>query len=369
MKSLDQRRPTSPRRRAAAALCLALATLAALAAPAPARAETYWVDGYELEITLEPLRPAYILGEPIRLSIRVENRSETELEMLWSGEGGPGWPDDFEVRVFGPDGRELPRPPGEAAAPAAMYDHLRLRAPGDRDRVLPVSGLTVHLDRWGKIERPGLYTVTFRRGLRAGPYRGRFRLYRGTTKPAAEVRLQAQINVVEGGAERVGRLIEELGAKTMECGWRPLEQSQAVASAMRLADLDDERIVPYFVRALGKCKEGSIRSAALRVFEKFQTDAAFEGLRAASADADEDLRTLAALELSKSKHPKARRHLLSLRRDPFYGVRLMVLNALESWDTQEARRLIWEMTNDEHPQVKAEALRFLQERAGHPPRR
>jgi hypothetical protein len=51
-----------------------------------------------------------------------------------------------------------------------------------------------------------------------------------------------------------------------------------------------------------------------------------------------------------------------MRNDSYYGVRLMVLNALEAKDTEAARRVIWEMTNDKHPSVRDEALRFLQQR-------
>ena len=156
-----------------------------------------------------------------------------------------------------------------------------------------------------------------------------------------------------------------LAASMLDCSPGP-----SVASATRLAELKDRRVLKHMAGAMEKCRRNpSIRYTALGAFAKFETDEALEGLRLAASDADEDFRTAAAQHLIRHRHPRARALLLSLRKDPFYGVRLMVLNALESWDTQEARRLIWEMTNDEHPQVKAEALRFLQERAGHPPRR
>jgi HEAT repeats len=341
-----------------AALLAALLALALAPLPhARAAAEVYWVDGYELKISLEPARTQFVLGEPLYVSLDVENRSDTDLELMWSGEQGPGWPDDFEMTVVGPDGQVVPRPSDEEVAPDTAYDNGRVRAPGNAERVMPQTGLLLDVRRWAKIEKPGLYTVVCRRGLRAGPFVRRYRLFPGTTKAAVEVRLQTEIKVVEGGEERIGKLIEELSATMLG-----RDDSASVEAAMRLAALDDERIVKPFVAAFGACRTASIRAAAVRTFARFPGDEAFEALRRAASDPDDDTRTLAAQGLMGSKHPKARALLLSMRRDDYFGVRMIVLDALEAEDTHEARRLIWEMTHDEVPLVRDEALRFLQER-------
>lgn len=353
-----------------ARLCAAalLVTLAALAAAPRARAQsaqTYWVDGYELEVTLRPMRAAYVLGEPVTLQLGFENRADTDLELLLSGEQkGEGWPDDFEVTVTGPDGQRLPREDGGESGHQNSYTNSFVRAarPGAHETVR--MGVLLTLEGWAKVERPGVYGVTLRRGLRVGPYGRRYRLFPGTTKPAVELRLKAEFTVTEGGEERTGRLVEELGARMLECN-----PGSSVEAATRLADLKDGRALKYMTEAVAKCKNPSIRYTALGAFGKLDTDAAFEGLRAAAADADADFRTTAATIIAKSKHKGARALLLSLRKDPYYGVRFVVLGALEAWDTPRARRLIWEMTSDEHPLVREEALRFLQERSAHPPRR
>jgi hypothetical protein len=350
------------RRRAHAAAALALTLLAPLIGTRAA-AETYWLDGREVEVTLRPLRPSFILGEPVELVLEFINRSADDLELLLSGEGGPGWPDDFEVRVFGPGGKALPRPDPEERGRDTPYTNTYVRASHD-NTVTPTTAMRLRLDSWAELDRPGLYTVKLRRGVRAGPYGGSYRLFPGTTRPAVEVAVETQVRVVRGGPERVGGLIDELGEKMLGC-----DQTAAVEAAMRLADIADERVVAHFRRALDKCRAPNIRTAAVRAFAKFATEPAFEGLRLASRDADEDLRTVTANLIGTSKHPKALGLLLSLRRDPYYGVRMMVLLNLEGMDTARARRLIWEMSNDEHPLVKEEALRFLQERATHPPRR
>jgi hypothetical protein len=225
-------------------------------------------------------------------------------------------------------------------------------------------GIILTLEGWAKIEKPGVYGVTVRRGLRVGPYGRRYRLFPGTTKPAIELHLKTEFTVTGGGEERTGELIDELGARMLECN-----QSSSVEAAVRLADLKDGRALKYMTEAIAKCQNPSIRYTALGAFGKLDTDAAFEGLRAAASDADADFRTTAATMLARSRHNGARALLLSLRKDPYYGVRFVVLGALEAWDTERARRLIWEMTNDEHPLVRQEALRFLQERSTHPPRR
>lgn len=359
---MNRTRPRAPRRSLACAAAL-LAALAAL--NPPALAETYWVDGYELEVGLSPARAAFVPGEPVTLDLKFENRSATDLELMLSGEReGEGWPDDFEVLVTGPDGGRLPRPDAEDGGSQTSPTNMFVRAV--RNELMGTISVSevFDLSGWAKIEKPGHYSVTFRRGLRVGPYGRRYRLFPGTTKPATELSLKAEFEVVEGGKDGLGKLIEKLGASALAC-----DQSVSVSSTSRLGALKDARAVKYLVAAMQKCKNPSIKYQALGALSKHETDEAFEGLRLAASDADEDFRTVAAQQLAQSKHPKARRLLLSLRADPYYGVRLMVLNTLEAWDTAEARKLIWEMTNDEHPQIKEEALRFLQERAGHPPSR
>jgi hypothetical protein len=355
-------RPLTRARLSAAAL---LFTLAAMLAPAPVRAETYWVDGYELEVTLRPARGSYVLGEPVTLNLVFVNRTDTDLELLLSGERrGEGWPDDFEITVVGPGGERLSRSGNGEADLRDSFANIFVRAMHPGPYATLSMSLSLSLERWAQIERPGVYAVTVRRGLRVGPYAGSYRLFPETTKPAVELSLKAEFTVTEGGAERTGKLIEELGARMLEC-----DQSLSVEAASRLASLKDERTLRYMSEAMRKCKNPSIRYTALRAFATVDTDAGLAGLRAATSDADEDFRTVAATFLAQSEHKGARGLLLSLRKDPYYGVRLVVLSALEAWDTGHARKLIWEMTNDEHPKVREEALRFLQERGVHPPNR
>ena len=342
--------------RPALASLLAVASLAAMLTPARARAEVYWLDGYEVEVTLKPLRESFVLGESIALSLTFENRSETPVELLLSGDGGRGLPDDFDVRVTGPDGKPVPRPAaGEYGRDG--YSNVPLSVRRDELVAARLVSITVPLENWGRFEKPGVYKVALRRGVIAGPYNGKYRLRPETTKQRAELRLETEFTIVEGGDARTIELVEELSASMLAC-----DQNVSVSATTRLIALNHWRVVKPLAEAVEKCKNPSIRYQALQGISKFNTDAAFEALRAATSDPDEDFRTVATNELASNKHPKAYALLLSLRRDPFYGVRMMVLNALEGKDTEAARRRIWEMTNDEHPMVRREALRFLQQR-------
>ncbi|HKG12418.1 MAG TPA: HEAT repeat domain-containing protein [Pyrinomonadaceae bacterium] len=335
---------------------LALASLASPPAPASARAETYWLDGYEVEVTLKPLREPFVLGEPVELVLTFENRSEAAVELLLSGDGGRGRPDDFDVSLTGPDGKPVPRPaPTEEGR--GGYSNIFLSVRRDELVAARLMSLTVPLKNWGRFERPGVYKVSLRRGVVAGPYNGKYRLWPETTKHRTELRLETKFIIVEGGDAGVGELIEELGARVLAC-----DQNSSVAATTRLAALEDERAVKPLAEAVAKCKNPSIKYQALQGLAKFSTDAGFEALRAAASDPDEDFRTVAAQAVAHNEHPKASALLLSMRRDSYYGVRLMVLNALEEKDTEAARRLIWQMTHDEHPMVREEALRFLQQR-------
>jgi hypothetical protein len=355
---------TRSRRTARLSAAALLVALAALAAPARAQdAQTFWVDGYEIGVTLQPVRAGFVLGETVVLSLGFENRSGTDLELLLSGEQGPGWPDDFEITVTGPAGARLPRPGADEDGRETSYSNSYVRATRGRD--FPgAMNILLHLTGWAKVERPGRYAVTLRWGVRAGPLGRRYRLFPGTTKPAVEVSAQTTFEVVEGGPEGLGRLIEGLGGVMLKC-----QQSAAVEAATRLSAIKDERVVKYMAEAMRTCRNPSVTSQALGALSKFATDEAFKALQLAASNADDDLRTTVAHHLGGNKHPRARALLLSMRTDPYYGVRMMVLNVLEGTDTAESRKLIWEMTGDEHPMVRDEALRFLQERATHPPRR
>src|SRR5436309_1143356 len=209
----------------------ALALLAALLVPARASAETYWLGGYQVEVALKPSRSSFVLGEPIDLLMTFENRSGTAVELLLSGSASSGWPDDFDVRVTGPDGKALPRPE-ESGEGRDGDSYLNTFLPARSKALMGMisSGVTVSLKNWALPEKPGLYKVTLRRGVVAGPYNGRYRLSPETTKPAAELRLETEFTVVEGGEERVGKLIEELAEKML--GNDP---SASVDAAMRLS--------------------------------------------------------------------------------------------------------------------------------------
>src|ERR1044072_7733298 len=305
--------------RPALALLLALASLAAMLAPARARAETYWLDGYEVEVTLKPGRDSFVLGEQVTLMLGFEGRSDTELELMLSAEGG-GWPDDFDVSVKGPDGETVARPEGRR--PDDTYDNVAMRGHlmmhGSRAWRGERAGmnLVLSLKDWAKMKNPGLYAVTLRRGVRAGIYNGRrYRILPGTTKPAVEIRLQTRVKITSPGEDGVGRLVEELRASMLACN-----QDSSVAATTRLGGLGDERVVGPLAEAVAKCKNPSIKYQALQGLSKFSTDAAFEALSAAAADPDEDFRTVVANELGENKHPKALPLLLSMRRDPYYGV-------------------------------------------------
>jgi hypothetical protein len=347
--------------RYARAVTLTLAALASLLlAHARASAETYWLDGNEVEVTFKPMRQSFVLGEPIELMLWFENRSDTAVELLLSSSAGRGWPDDFDVRVTGPDGKALP--PLERSGEGRDGDsYLNSFLPVRSSAQMGVlsSGVGVSLKNWTRPEKPGRYKVSLRRGVVAGPYNGKYRLWPETTKPGVELRLETEFTIVESGGDDVGALVEELSVKTLACDRSPMDSPDA---AGRLAALDDERAVKPLAEAVAKCRNASVKYPALQALAKFPTDAAFEALRAASTDADEDFRTVVAQTVARNKHPKAYALLLSMRRDTYYGVRLMVLNALEAEDTEASRRLIWEMTNDEHPLIKNEALRFLQQR-------
>lgn len=314
-----------------------------------ARAQTYWPDGYEVELTLKPSQTKYLPGETPGLVLEIKNHSDTNLEILFSAraDGSRHLMEGFDLSVVAPDGVVVPRPPATEGGPG-LYDDMFVEA-----------GHTVEffaaLQSRAKLDKPGTYTVTCRSGLTVNPYTERTSVLLDMDKPATEVHFQTQFEVVAAEQERTGKLIDELGAKTLD-----KDQASSSAAAAKLSSIKDERVVKYFVEAIRESKNPSVRYTALGALSRFDSDSALEGLKLGARDADVNFRTAAAVGLSHSKHPKSAEALLAMRDDKYYGVRLVVLYKLERIDTDDARRMIWEMANDENKSVSDEALRYLQ---------
>src|ERR1700738_4063540 len=181
---------------------------------------------------------------------------------------------------------------------------------------------------------------------------------------------QARLEVIPRDDNKMGEVIDSLGTALLEQRY-----VEANGPAKSLGYIDDERAIPYWVKAL-RTNEYSMKFAALRALGQFNNDTAFEALKEGMATKGEDMggaatkegadqmavniRDAAAGSLSQSKHLGAISFLLSRRADKSEGVRLTILHTLGKMKPDEALPILREMTRDENPRVSNEAKRYVQ---------
>ena len=183
------------------------------------------------------------------------------------------------------------------------------------------------------------------------------------------VRVPLKTPAIEQAA--LGRLIDRLGERM---NIRPNNlASEAAADSLSL--IDDERVIPWYVKAVAS-DSSSLRSRALDRLRQFESDAALEGIRIGMNTQAEDfqggsaslhlanrmansVRHTAAYALAFSPHPKAKDLLLTMRGDPYEAVRIVVVQTFGEMDTPQALQLLKEMSQDSDETVRSEAKRYL----------
>ena len=169
---------------------------------------------------------------------------------------------------------------------------------------------------------------------------------------------------------KMGKLIASLGAKI-----RALKPNHSDDKAEQmLAAMHDERIIPYWI-VLAEKPHFSPRITACRALGHYKTDEAFAALKkllkttadevrgsATTPEGDEGcakaVRHWAIDGIGASPHPKALPLYWTFANDPYYGVRLWVLQKAAEVKTPEARAIIQKMTSDENETVRNEAVRY-----------
>ena len=326
----------------------------------PAQGQTYSVNGAQIEVSILPEKSVIMLGEPIHLSFIVRNLSGTD---LCFSEGGDyrnrlGRPESYDVRAVRSDGKQVPKPEiligmggviGGVKVPAGASATIQLFLP-----------------HWAPFEETGIYTITCKRTLGFLDLDAEGLRSNGISVP---VQTSVQIEVVGSNHEKMGDIIEKLGAEMLG------EDEEKAERASRSLDyINDERTVPYFVKAIDS-DTNSLVLSSLRSLSKYSTDLAIEGIkkvmkaspkemrrasnRQSAISMAESVRLSAAIALKDSKHPDAFSLLLSMRKDSYWGVRLNVVHALGGLGTPEAIEILREMSKDENEVLSREAIRYL----------
>jgi HEAT repeats len=325
-----------------------------------AQGQAYSVNGAQIEVSLAPEKSVIMLGEPIHLSFIVRNLSGTD---LCFSEGGDyrnrlGRPESYDVRAVRSDGNQV------------IKQIFMLGMAGVVGAVeVPVGGAATRhlfLPHWAPFVKTGIYTITCKRTLEFLDLDAEGFHSNGIS---VTVQTSVQIEVVESNHEKMGEIIEKLGAEMLA-----EDEEKARLAALSLNYINDERAVPYFVKAIDS-GANSLVCSSLRSLSKYSADSAIEGIkkgmkaspkemrRAGNSQSAismaESVRLSAAIALKDSKHPDAIPLLLSMRKDSYWGVRLTVVHALCESGTPEAMEILQDMSKDENKDVSQEAIRYL----------
>ncbi len=329
--------------------------------PSTTPAEAPWskaVNGLEARVTLK--RTEVINGTPI-ISTSLELRNVSDrgepMKLAWSS-------DRLKPRVLDGDGHELRRAHGPYDGPAFGSRSLLIPRGGTVSLNISCRGLGIGADKAGLIDLGPSHCWVFDtdekgyhlqavleipkpkedRDETGWNWHGRIEI------PPARVPLKTQ----PPDPAKVGPRIEQLGRKMMD---RPgAGASEAAARALSL--FDDVRVIPWYLKAMDTDSYG-LKFAAIGRLCRFRGDEALKGLKKGMAQTNTNLRLAAAQGLARSPHPNARKLLLSMRNDPYYGVRITILHTFGKRDTAESRKLLEEMTRDANKLVRDEARRYL----------
>ena len=326
-------------------------------------ANRYSTDLGKIEIALVPEKAVIMVGEPVSLSFNVRNLSDTDLQTIQGGDyrNRLGRPESYVVTAIDPNGQTVP-----------VLDAGPTMGGIEGPQKIPAKGTwtrRLFLPHWVKLTQAGEYTITCRTVLKVSPASG------GNWEPSQEttdvpVKASTQLTVVAADETRMGALIDALGAKMLNA------DSEASEEAIRcLTAIEEERVVPFFTEAIDSDSYG-LKFAALTALANFRSDEALRGIRKGmntqasdmmtdatteevAGQLADNLRHAAAVALSKSPHPQAKSLLLSMWKDPYYGVRINVLHCLGKMDTPESLQMLRNMADDADEMVRNEALRYI----------
>ena len=320
-----------------------------------------------LTTTLIAEKPTILLGEPIRVSFVVHNPSATDLQIRVGGDyrNSLGRPESFTVTVLDDMGKPVPQPDADPSLGGIV-----------RPEKIPARGtytFALFLPHWATFAKAGTYSIVVRRTLQVSKYTpGAGDTEAKTSDMAVEAR--TTITVTPPDLEKMGNLIAALG-KTLLTG----AGDAAAEATRRLTCINDERVIPYFVRAFDE-RKGELRFAGVQsgALDRYNNQAAFETLQKAmdihGSDINDvsskqfaqeraaNIRQTATMALLRSPYPEAFPFLLTRRNDPAPAVRLTILHALGKQGEHELQAvlpLLREMSHDKNTMIRDEAKRYL----------
>jgi hypothetical protein len=301
--------------------------------------------GSKVSVKLESTKPAFMVGEPVELKVVISNGNErsviVELDenniepfSVWSElENGEVLIDRFSggMSHSGPIQCQLIKSGESFSYNIFLPDRFALPKIGKYTinvaRNQPIQDVTDTNEHW-------MYA---------------------TTVITIPVFVSTTFDIVPTDKVKMGMFIDELIVKTQK---RKEDYKEANRASKVLTEIDDERVIPYFVAAI---RENNYSSAfdALHALSKFNNDDAFNAIKKGLTLSNSNLNHSAAIALTKSKHPNALDEMLKQQNHPDYSVRLTIIQSAYKLEKTVALKLLRNHFNDSA--IAKEAKRIYEE--------
>lgn len=335
--------------------------LASTAWCAPTMPPAPKIDASLVEVTLVPEKKAMMLGEPNFLLLSVRNRSRQNWQVQVGGDyrNALGRPESFKVKVTDAQRKLVPQPDAGPTMGGLMSPQK-----------IPSGGsfaFRLFVPDWATFSHAGGYRVQASRILQLSLDTPGADWHVNTTNVLKSA--SCRLEVVPRDEVKMGAVIAKLGHTMLGSDY-----DQSASAARTLSYIQDERVIPYFVRALNT-RNYDLKFTALGALGKFKSDEALQALKVGmamrapdianastpevAASLAENIRHAAASALARSPHPEARAFLISQRHDSSRGVRITVLHALGAMPPAQALPILREMAQDKDKSVADEARRTI----------
>lgn len=301
--------------------------------------------GRELVIALELDAATSRRDEPIYASFVVRLVSGDPLILIEGGDyrNHLGRPESYAVSAIDAAGRVLPiRDAGPQLGGITSGRPLSVDKPFRRRLLLSL---------WVRFEGIGPHRIVVDKLLRFArePWSAE-----SLRKPAAEiaVKVATTLEVQPPSKEALGDVVDALGHRATS------NAADADEAARALASIDDDRVIPHYLRML---RNGGPRSFdALRRLGRHGTEEAFRAVADALAKPEyrsyEDVRALGT-----NPHPHALELLWSFRRDAAANIRLAVLQGVFAGRAADCAERVRTFLDDPDEGVRDEARSLLEE--------
>ena len=301
-----------------------------------------------LVASIQPEKAEFLVGEPIFITLTVENKSDKDVEISEGGrsQNSLGRDEHFKITASDAAGKAVPG----VELGWVMGGGLTWRRP------LPAHGkmtTAFFLPDWVQFKAEGEYRIR----LESHQFGGFIGL---------DFSEETSIKVLPKDAVKMGAMIDGWG-KTLASA-KPHDFSNTEGLALKkLCFVDDERAIPHLARLSDK---PLYQSEAIRALAKFPTVKAVAALKKAGEVSENDLgpndtsattiRHWVALTLASNTHPAARETLIDMRKDSFEPVRALAMEAMARNPSSADLAILETMTHDQDQGIANEATHFLE---------